>query len=220
MGFGVLWDKDGPLTDSWTPYRRYLDIVLEEFSRPAPWAHDGDPRRHLRGDYKAMYDAWGIDFETHGKRIWDLYKEHVEGHVSPPQPGIIQLIHGLHARGIPNGVVSTARSEPLAADLRRGCIDHLLAPVISHDHVGDLVKPHPLGLVLAAQALNSPRTFFIGDMVSDVEAGRNAQSFLSTRLVTIAIGYGWGHPDVLRAAKPDEYFATVGELTDFLLHQR
>lgn len=220
MGFGVLWDKDGPLIESWTPYRRYLDIVLETFDRPKPWADDGDPRRHLRGDYKAMYEAWGIDFEAHGKRVWDLYTEHVEGHVSPAHPGIPSLLRDLHTRSIPNGVVSTARTAPLVADLRRAGIDHLLAPVVSHDHVGDNVKPHPLGIIIGAQALNRPRTFFVGDLVSDIDAGRNAQPYLSTRLVTIAIGYGWGHPDVLRAAKPDEYFATVGELTDFLSHQR
>jgi phosphoglycolate phosphatase-like HAD superfamily hydrolase len=220
MRVGIGWDKDGPLCDSFQHYCRYLDIVLTAFDRPAPWAKTGDPRPYLRGDYEAMYASFGIDYEKHSKRIWELFSEHFEYHTSPLHPSIFSLLNRLVVSGISNGVVSTARTAPLNADLRRGGVDSLLAPVISHDHVGNLTKPHPLGILLLDGALAVDKLYFVGDLVSDIDTVHNARPYTSTRLVSVAVGYGWGHPDVLATAKPDVYCASVADLRDFFATEK
>lgn len=74
-------------------------------------------------------------------------------------------------------------------------------------------KPDPEALVLAMREAGAQRngTFHVGDQPEDTEASRRAG--------IVAIGAGWGSPDVglLRESNPDHLFTSIQECRAFLL---
>ena len=74
-------------------------------------------------------------------------------------------------------------------------------------------KPDPEALTLAMREAGAERdeTFHVGDQPEDTEASRRAG--------IVAIGAGWGSPDVelLRASDPDHLFTSIQECRKFLL---
>lgn len=106
-------------------------------------------------------------------------------------PGMLEIIEGLEARGVPWGIVTnkverftTPLVEALGLATRSAC-------VVSGDTTA-WQKPHPAPLLHAARALNvAPENIvYVGDDLRDIQAG------LAAGMTTIAAGYGYCGTDV------------------------
>lgn len=90
-------------------------------------------------------------------------------------PGAVELLHGLKARGVKMGIVSTKRSDTLEIILQRYDVLKDLEFVIGSDRVKKH-KPDPEGLNVAMGLLGVSREelLFCGDTVIDAGAAKNA----------------------------------------------
>lgn len=90
-------------------------------------------------------------------------------------PGAAELLHGLKARGIKLGIVSTKRSDTLEIILENHGVLKDLEFVIGSDRVKKH-KPDPEGLNIAAQLLGVEKSelLFCGDTIMDAGAAKNA----------------------------------------------
>lgn len=90
-------------------------------------------------------------------------------------PGAVELLHGLKARGVKLGIVSTKRSDTLEIILENHGVLRDLEFVIGSDRVSKH-KPDPEGLNVAAELLKVEKgeLLFCGDTVLDAGAAKNA----------------------------------------------
>lgn len=90
-------------------------------------------------------------------------------------PGAVELLHGLKARGIKLGIVSTKRSDTLEIILQRHGVLEDLEFVIGSDRVKKH-KPDPEGLRVAMELLGvtEKELLFCGDTVLDAGAAKNS----------------------------------------------
>ncbi len=125
-------------------------------------------------------------------------------------PDALKAIDALHGR-LPMGIVTNASRGHIE------CADELLKVhrrfqvVIAHEQMEGLMKPHPYGLHLGAQALDieADRIGYVGDQKCDMLAAATAG------MRRLHIRRDHTHPDV--SAMADETFTQLDELVPWLL---
>ncbi|MGX5723162.1 HAD family hydrolase [Shinella zoogloeoides] len=128
----------------------------------------------------------------------------------PVYEGISELLNELHDAGQTIAIVTKSPDMvPKAFIKAHGWPIDI---VIGYHDVRNR-KPHPEGLLLAmSKAGAAPEeTYHVGDQPQDTEASRGAN--------VVALGSLWGCQSEreLKDSKPDELFASVAELRDYLL---
>lgn len=96
---------------------------------------------------------------------------------SEPSPEIRGLLAGARDRGIPVAIVSNNSEQAVREFLRRFDWARSIEPVLARTiQTAQLMKPHPYLVNAAVRLLRvaPSRCLFIGDAVSDVQAGRAA----------------------------------------------
>lgn len=90
-------------------------------------------------------------------------------------PGAVELLRGLHDKGIRTAVVSTKKADTLEVILERFGLLHTLSAVIGSADV-QRPKPDPEGLhiAMARMGVQPEDTLFCGDTVLDAGAAQNA----------------------------------------------
>lgn len=114
-------------------------------------------------------------------------------------PGIPRVIQALHEREIPLAVFTNQRADYAREVLEKHELDQYFEKVIGFNEVKN-TKPDPEGLKLLLEAFEvaDPRAvLFVGDMASDIQAGKAAG------VRTIAYGSGLVDPSKLEAENPD-----------------
>jgi phosphoglycolate phosphatase len=72
-------------------------------------------------------------------------------------------------------------------------------------------KKDMISLLIGTNSLLREKTFMVGDSTSDIRAAQ------VNSIASIGVGYGYEPGNILLEAKPDFYFDTVAQLTDFLI---
>lgn len=125
---------------------------------------------------------------------------------SPLFEGVHDMLKNLKSRGLKLGVVTTRSKKDVYAILRRVSLDTLFDVVVTRDDVS-YGKPSPEPVQLAVKRLDvaPEEAVFIGDMPTDIEAGKRAGS------KTVALLTGLFNESLLEAA-PDIAVRSVLEV--------
>ncbi|MDQ3814763.1 MAG: HAD family hydrolase [Armatimonadota bacterium] len=125
--------------------------------------------------------------------------------------GVPELLHALHERGLPLGVMTGKGRRTADITLRMLGWTDIFGSVVTGDDVVNQ-KPHPDGVLLAARQLGVEprRCIFVGDSPSDIKAGKAAGMF------TVAAVWHDFYGERLRALAPDYYAQTPADVAALL----
>lgn len=192
----VLWDVDGTIVDASEGILRRLTITLDHFGRTPPTRGE---LSHWIGP--PMFESFQVNAGMTPEQAGDAvvyYRElnKREGYTVSAQlyPGVAELIHDLHAAGVPQ---STASSKPEVQVV--ALMDHFgLAPDLEAI-VGATFDERTLSTKadivrealrrLDAAGVDTSRPVLIGDRHHDVEGGRDA----GIPVVFVRWGFSWPH---------------------------
>ncbi len=112
-------------------------------------------------------------------------------------PGVLETLTYLKANGYKLGIVTTKFVAGAQASLRDFHLEDHFDVIVGLDSVTQH-KPHPEGVITALKRLNvqAEEALFIGDNVSDIQAGKGAN------VTSIAIGWSKKGVAHLQKAKP------------------
>ena len=204
----VLFDFDGTLADT-------IPLIVASY-RHALTA----PDRQV--PHEAVIRNWIgrpllETLETHrpgeGALLVDRYREHNLAHhdtLIAVVPAAADLVAELLDRQVPVGVVSSKRADMVRQGMRVTELPHVdvvvgLLETTAH-------KPHPEPLLEGARRLgvDPADCVYVGDAVVDVQAARAAG------MAAVAVTWGAGDEDALRALDPDAVVRDVDDLRTVL----
>jgi len=203
----VIFDLDGTLIDSHLDIYRCAVMAFEASGLPGVTIEElealgGAPLHVYHAEFRppAPYDEFLATYRSlqdiHGLDTTRRY------------PGVRQMLRSLD--GVPRAVAST---KPTSRVVQHATAMGL-APYFDHLQGTDQppYKPDPavLNLVLSRFDASPARTWMVGDLVSDVQAGRNAG------VRTLGVTYSGTTKEEFEAAGADETAETVGEVGEIL----
>lgn len=120
-----------------------------------------------------------------------------------PFEGVSDVLAHLAGRGVTLAIVSSNSHDNVSAVLGPE-----LTRLISHFECGMSIfgKPKRISKALRDAATRSQEAIYIGDQVTDLEASRKVGVAFG------AVAWGYGTIESLRAQRPEEEFAQVGDL--------
>ncbi len=205
----VLFDFDGTLGDSIelivASTRHALSTVVGiEVDDRAARAWIGRPLREVLE-------------EQHPERAEEILAAYLEWNLAHHDelirevPGVPELLDALHAAGVRTAVVSSKRIETVRLGLDVLGLSGRLPDVVGQEDT-TVHKPGPDPLLLAASRMgvDPSECVYVGDAVVDVAAARAAQ------MAAVAVTWGAGTPEDLRAAGADELVDDVPALARVL----
>lgn len=203
----VLWDVDGTLVDASEGILRRLTITLEHFGRTPPTR--GELSRWIG---PPMFESFQVNVGMTPEQSTEavaFYRglNKSEGYTVSAKlyPGVADLVHDLHAAGVPQ---STASSKPEVQVV--ALMDHFgLAPDLEAI-VGASLEERSLSAKsdivrealrrLEATGVDTSRPVLIGDRHHDVEGGRDAE----VPVIFVRWGFSWPYEaDGAQAAVDD-----------------
>lgn len=206
----VLFDWDGTLYDSIDAsfriyeelFKKYanLDLTCDYF------------RRTFIVDYHRYYAMHGIP-ESKWKEVdshWLKRFHEMEGEIGL-FPGMKAVLKEISEKKIKIGLVSNGTGGRIKNEMRENEIYRYFSAIITDDEIKDF-KPNPIGVreALKAIGVDARHSIYIGDMLEDVQAGRNAGTS------TAAVTWGAHSLERLRPAKPDYVINSPKELLKVL----
>lgn len=203
----ILWDVDGTVVDASDGILRRLTIALEHFGKPAPTREE---LVHWIGP--PMFESFQVNVGMTPEQSTEavaFYRglNKSEGYTVSAKlyPGVADLVHDLHAAGVPQ---STASSKPEVQVV--ALMDHFgLAPDLEAI-VGASLDERSLSAKsdivrealrrLEATGVDTSRPVLIGDRHHDVEGGRDAE----VPVIFVRWGFSWPYEaDGAQAAVDD-----------------
>ncbi len=171
---GVVFDLDGTLVDSYGPIARSLNHARDAFGL-APLPEDEVRRSVGRGLEVLMADLLGPDRVDEGVRLFRERYAEVYRDGTTALPGVVDAVTELHARGLRMAVASNKPARFSVPILESVGLSPYIGIVEGPDSAGR-TKPDPAMIYacLGRMGLGADETLYVGDMVLDVESGRNA----------------------------------------------
>ena len=196
----VILDFDGTLADSWPWLLGALDDTAARFGLHRLTQAEAEA---LRGqDHRAAFRALGV-------RAWQvpriaLHLRQLAAAAPPPPlfPGIPELLHGLHERGVTLAVASSNSAAQIARTLGPA-LSRLTAHVAADAPLDG--KPARFRRILRASATPAARAVALGDELRDIEAAR------ATGIAAAAVAWGYARPALLATGRPEMLFATPAD---------
>lgn len=164
--------------------------------------------------YEATYSPnWYTTYEALGlpKEKWsladDLWRLHYEKQNAQLVEGAGDTLLALHRKGYRLGVVTSGNEGRVCREIEQSALANLLEVVICNEHVVNK-KPHPEGLEIALQRLNSRRTeaAYVGDAPEDIEMGKRAN------ILTVGVHSNYPSSARLLGSAPDIYLESISGL--------
>jgi len=220
----VIFDYDGIIYDIITPLRETVIESVEKFGLKSLGSHEDMAQifRILESaltrsvadqilDSKEMLNVQLLEGIPHLKRLRIATSIYGDFRSRTKDPilfeGIQELIPALVNKKIKVAILSNSAKKYITTTMEQYHLLHLFSTILGAAEV-TRVKPDPEGLnkILAIEKVPADQTLFIGDMVSDLDAGRNAG------IRTIAVASGILAVDKLKAAKPFALVMNIPEL--------
>jgi HAD superfamily hydrolase (TIGR01549 family) len=206
----VMFDMDGTLVDSRAAIvRSYRDASTQVLGAPHPTdPHELEEILKLRaaeafprvvGDDPERVAEFAAAFQV----AYARHQENIEGF-----PGLADALQALRGLGVSLGIATSKARARLDIDLRRLGIADLFAFTVSGDEV-PRGKPAPDPIIAVATGLGIEREngLYVGDGENDIIAAHAA----GMRAAGVAFGF---HPEACRAAGPEYFVSSYGELVD------
>lgn len=177
MPSALLFDLDGTLTDTITLYERAVLQTFQNIGIPMTqeqFADDYWSARHLR----ELLRRYGIPLEREAElraqrdEIYtSLLRKEVEWF-----PGALDLLTSLRDRGMPMALVTGSWMTYVDAIDSRLHVKQFFPAIITADEIHKFMKPHPHGLLLAADRLgvDPKECIYLGDQQFDIDAAHAA----------------------------------------------
>lgn len=205
----IIFDLDGTLVDSYPGIQESLNHTRLQFGLP-PYDLATVKTMVGRGMENLMRQALGEEHFREGMAIFR--KSYDQAHLTGTMvlPGVRQTLAELMSRGFKMAVASNKPSGYSLNILRHLEIDSYFAECSGPDRAGS-TKPDPAMLngLMRDLGVNQQETLYVGDMVLDAEAARNA----GVRLALVATG-GNTYAE-LETAEPDFLFHDITGLLTF-----
>jgi pyrophosphatase PpaX len=170
----ILFDLDGTLIDTFELYMEAYARALEPYLGRRPLADDfraarPSSERHFLVEFLGAEQAAACHAEMQ-RHYTDLHGALCDG----VYDGVPEMLAALRSAAIPLGVVTGKGRQ--AWEVTRHAIDLGAFDVVVTEDDVDQPKPDPAGLQLALDALRvePAAAVYIGDSVTDLEAGRKA----------------------------------------------
>lgn len=175
--FGVIFDMDGVLVDSYAPHLESWRKLARELGRDITDAQfDATFGRTSREIIRLLFGEQWTDADVHrlDARKEALYRDIVRGHV-PAMPGVLALIRSLHAGGVRIAIGSSGPPENVALIIEEMGLKEFVSAQVTGADVSR-GKPDPQVFQLAAARLGLPaaRCVVIEDAPVGIEAARRA----------------------------------------------
>lgn len=201
----VLFDLDGTLLDSKELIYRSFVHTFEKFY-PNHELSDAELDSFFGPPLNVTFAKYTNDSKQIEEMI-DYYRQYnLEAHDELVNlfPGVKETIKYLSKHNYKLGVISAKKSDLVNHALEIFKIKEYFDIVIGQDEVKN-PKPNPEGILLATRKLKSNRAVYVGDSVSDIEAGKNA------KIKTCAIAYKKdnGRAPMLMEAEPDMFIDSM-----------
>jgi phosphoglycolate phosphatase len=209
----LLFDLDGTLTDPREGITRCLQYGLEQLSRSFPDQAElvryiGPPLRWTFPRLLGTDDPELVDAAVRHYR--DRYTD-VGLFENVVYDGIPELLKSLQQGGFELTVVTCKPTVYADRIVKHFGLDSYFTGVFGPQLDGRFDdKTELVAHVLAERALAPQQTVMIGDRATDITAGKTN----GTR--TLAVTYGFGSPDELTAAAPDEICDSPPEIAGLL----
>lgn len=170
----VLFDLDGTLLDTKELIFRSFVHTFEHF-RPGYVLSDEELDSFFGPSLKQTFSRYSED----EKEIEEMIRYYREFNVSHHDemvkafPGAKSLVRTLARKGYLLGVVSSKTAPLVEHGLELFGIKKYFKVIIGEDDVKN-PKPDPEGILKALWVLDSKKALYVGDGLSDIEAGKNA----------------------------------------------
>lgn len=210
----IVWDFDGTLIDSRPLIEAGMEYTLDQMGladlpgiRKAWLEQVGLP---VEEGLRRAFQGHPVD-EAEVLKVYRTYDWIGNESLLRPFPGMSDLVHELHGKGIPMAIATSKRTVPLKRQLESfgwtGCFDPLVTP----DDVAQ-AKPHPesLEICLRVHGLSPEDAVMIGDTPFDLEMAQRAG------MPGIAVGHGFYPQEALMTYQPLAYAPDVPALGDIL----
>jgi phosphoglycolate phosphatase len=216
----VFFDLDGCLVDSRAAISSCINHALQTLGlppRPAAELHRYIGPR-LRGAFVELLSASGGDAATVDAAV-RAYRE-VYGEVSvretrvvPGMPAVLEAVAGRARVAVVTSSPAAFARPVIEAVGLADVVEAVFAPGLdAHEET----KSVALRAAMTSVGLSSPPpdprlAVMVGDRYHDIEAGRECG------IVTVAVTWGVGEREELRAATPDRVVSAPAELLDVLM---
>lgn len=208
----IVWDLDGALVDTMP------DIVgaLRAAARAVGYGELSDEQTQnkvgggARKAFAAVFGDSGRAFiEPAVEHFRDYYPEHCaeESRLYPGVRDVLDHFHGKVSVGL-----ATAKIRPATVKLldTLGVIDYFDCIVTADDLQRMKPDPQSIELVLARFGVEPGAAVMVGDMPTDIQAGKAAGT------QTVGVTYGYGKASALRESKPDALVDSPSELLEVI----
>ena len=211
----ALVDLDGTLVDTLGDFTVALNTMLRELDLPALTRADIERRVGKGSEHliRATLQAVNGDPALYPE-AWAAYQRHYDaanGQHAQVYPGAREGLDFLRARGVRMACV-TNKPGRFARDLLRA---KDLAGYFEQVVGGDAYpqrKPHPMPLLMSAQALGviPAQTLMVGDSSNDAQAARAAGC------PVVLVTYGYNHGEPVRSVDADAWLDSLAHLADLM----
>lgn len=213
----VIFDLDGTLIDSLSSYLYSMNTVIKKFGldpitkeRLRFYLNMSKPLQEILQDLSPLFLNPEMNRRV-AEEILDVYLEVQKESVSL-LPGVREVLEFLKRRGVKVGIVTgrTIEGEKKYLELERLGIRELIDCFVTARETER--KPSSSGILKCLEELkaNPEEAIFVGDSVSDMEAGKKA------RLFTVGVLTGVGSREDLLLGNPDCLIEDLRELLDLL----
>lgn len=211
----ILFDLDGTLTESGEGITKSVQYALKKMGKPEPDLHKlrvfiGPPLMEQFMKYAGMSEA-------EAKKAVAWYRERyvpIGIFENRPYPGVPKMLQALADDGFLLAVASSKTEESVLRVLERYGLEGFFAAAVGSLPDGRRSRKEEV-IEEALRRLHMEKdrehALMVGDKEHDVIGARRAA------LRCVAVGYGYGTPEELTAAKPFTIVQTVEDLTRFLL---
>lgn len=170
----ILFDLDGTILNTRNLINRSFVYTFEHF-RPDHVITDEELDSFFGPSLKQTFSRYSDDPEEIEQMI-QFYREFnvsIHDEMVSAFPGAKALIKTLHRKKYKLGIVSSKKKDLVEHGLELFGLLDKFSIVIGEEEV-KVAKPDPEGIRMAMAALDSKKALYIGDGVSDIEAGKNA----------------------------------------------
>lgn len=205
----VLFDLDGTLLDTEASILKAFEYAFAVHGVSTP--SNEHIRTKMGRPLREMYRDFAPHIDT--ESLVDAHRDHQVRNVDlvVPFPGTRDVLTELRDNSFRLGIVTSRLRPSTEKYLAHTGLDSFFGVVVTGDDVAQH-KPHPEPVEKALKSLDAQNvnTFFVGDTIADIGAGKSAG------VLTIAALYGHGS-NALRNLEPDHTIDSLPEIIPIVL---
>jgi phosphoglycolate phosphatase-like HAD superfamily hydrolase len=221
----IIFDFDGVILDSFPDQFKWFSHICNLLNKSFPYSTIEEFKKDYKEPvYPDMYDHLGFDWTTDKEIIWSEYNKHKSESEIGIFNGIEHVIQTLHDNNKRLAIASSNTIEIITDQLYKHNLTKYFPNIIGVDGSNpvkseSLLKPNPAVILKALEELKCEPNdaIYIGDQTTDIIATRRVANHLKNKVRIIAVTYGFGKEEKLKAYAPDYMAHSPQDLLGILL---